>query len=333
MDRHPQPPSTNSSTGGNNLPPGIGARTVVRRRSGGKHFSRTVNNNAPNPTREELHNGPSREALPKEVQEMDRQDTVCKFCGVSYLVFSEIKELEKRLEDSESKIQQYSKRLKDFDKLRRQLETLQETQKTAQKNQLAILEEEWIARTNALSAKVEMLEVECRTHRLNGNKAKLFMDKQRRKLGALKQALKREKGALKSIRSDAAASIKDMGLLMQTAMNEVEVMSVRLKKEIEAREKGDELRKTLKGQIEILEEEWKSDVRRLEEQLQVQKKQVEDKCAQNMKTAEIAHQAEVKAMQGRLDEEAKQAKLLREELRNMEVKAKKLGMTHDEKHG
>ena len=108
---------------------------------------------------------------------MERQDTVCKFCGVSYLVFSEIKELEKRLQDSESKIQQYSKRLKDFDKLRRQLETLQETQKTAQKNQLAILEEEWIARTNALSAKVEMLEAECRTHRLNGNKAKLFYGK------------------------------------------------------------------------------------------------------------------------------------------------------------
>ena len=40
------------------------------------------------------------------------------------------------------------------------------------------------------------------------------------------------------------------------------------------------------------------------------KKQVEDKCAQNMKTAETAHQAEVKAMQDRLDEEAKQAKLL-----------------------
>ena len=83
------------------------------------------------------------------------------------------------------------------------------------------------------------------------------MEKQKRKLGALKQALKREKNALSSIRNDAGASIKDMGLLMQTAMNEVEVMSVRLRKEIEAREKGDELRKTLKGQIEILEEEWK----------------------------------------------------------------------------
>ena len=171
MERQPQPPSSNA--GGNNLPPGVGARTVVRRRSGGKHFSRTVNSSK-HPTRDELHNGPTRKELPKEVQEMERQDTVCKFCGVSYLVFSEIKELEKRLEDSENKIKQYSKRLKDFDKLKRKLDQLHETHQTAQKNQMAILEEEWIARTNALSAKIEMLEEECKVQRFNGNKAKLY---------------------------------------------------------------------------------------------------------------------------------------------------------------
>ena len=86
-------------------------------------------------------------------------------------------------------------------------------------------------------------------------RAKLFMEKQRRALSAVKGALKREKDALKSIRNDASASIKDMGLLMQSTLNEVQVMALRLKKEIESREKGDELRKTLKGQIEILEEE------------------------------------------------------------------------------
>ena len=151
--------------------------------------------------------------------------------------------------------------MKDFDKLKRKLDQLHETHQTAQKNQMAILEEEWIARTNALSAKIEMLEEECKVQRFNGNKAKLFMEKQRRALSAVKGALKREKDALKSIRNDASASIKDMGLLMQSTLNEVQVMALRLKKEIESREKGDELRKTLKGQIEILEEEWKSDVR------------------------------------------------------------------------
>ena len=98
-----------------------------------------------------------------------------------------------------------------------------------------------------------MLEEECKVQRFNGNKAKLFMEKQRRALTAVKGAVKREKDALKSIRNDASASIKDMGLLMQSTLNEVQVMALRLKKEIESREKGDELRKTLKGQIRVIQ--------------------------------------------------------------------------------
>ena len=136
MDRHPQPPSTNSSTGGNNLPQALvldSGKAPLRRA-----FFSTVNSNAPNP-RGRVAQWAIEGGTSERGSKMERQDTVCKFCGVSYLVFGEIKELEKRLEDSEGKIQQYSKRLKDFDKLRRQLETLQETQKTAQKNQLAIL--------------------------------------------------------------------------------------------------------------------------------------------------------------------------------------------------
>lgn len=329
MERQPQPPSSNA--GGNNLPPGVGARTVVRRRSGGKHFSRTVNNSK-HPTRDELHNGPTRKELPKEVQEMERQDTVCKFCGVSYLVFSEIKELEKRLEDSENKIKQYSKRLKDFDKLKRKLDQLHETHQTAQKNQMAILEEEWIARTNALSAKIEMLEEECKVQRFNGNKAKLFMEKQRRALSAVKGALKREKDALKSIRNDASASIKDMGLLMQSTLNEVQVMALRLKKEIESREKGDELRKTLKGQIEILEEEWKSDVRRLEEQLRTKTTEVENKHLKIEENMKFNHENEMKNIKEQLQNEIKNSQDLKNELKQMEKNAKQLGNSHNEKH-
>eukprot|EP00943_MAST-04B_sp_MAST-4B-sp1_P004661 g4661.t1 len=330
MDRTPQPPSSNNAVGGNNLSPGIGARTVVRRRSGGKHFARSLNSK--NPTREELHNGPTRKELPKEVQEMERQDTVCKFCGVSYLVFSEIKELEKRLEDSENKIKQYSKRLKDFEKLKRQLDQLHQTQKNTQKNQIAILEEEWIARTNALSAKVEMLEEECKNQRFKGNKAKLFMDKQRRALSKLKYALKREKEQLVSIRNDAGANIKDMGLLMQSTFNEVQVMALRLKKEIEAREQGDELRKTMKGQIEILEEEWKSDVRRLEEQLREKTNAAEETHLKIKEDMEKEHEQEISLMKAQLENEITKSQDLRTELKKMERNAQQLGTSHDEKH-
>lgn len=100
-------------------------------------------------TREDLHNGPGKEKLPQELQDAERDDTVCKYvrsratstwpwvvsfvlfhwermantlcpcpdgsyvalhhdryCGVAYLVFSEIKELEKRLRAAEAKMKE-----------------------------------------------------------------------------------------------------------------------------------------------------------------------------------------------------------------------------------
>lgn len=49
-------------------------------------------------SRKDLYNGPSRENLPEAIKKMGREETVCNFCGVSYLVFSEIKELEKTID-------------------------------------------------------------------------------------------------------------------------------------------------------------------------------------------------------------------------------------------
>jgi hypothetical protein len=38
--------------------------------------------------------------LPEEIRLMTRDDTVCKFCGVSYLIHNEIKRLEDQLEEA-----------------------------------------------------------------------------------------------------------------------------------------------------------------------------------------------------------------------------------------
>ena len=45
--------------------------------------------------------------LPEEVRKMERDETVCKYCGVSYLIHNEIKALEDKLRQTEEKLLHY----------------------------------------------------------------------------------------------------------------------------------------------------------------------------------------------------------------------------------
>ena len=40
---------------------------------------------------------PLEHPLPEEIQSMEKEDTVCKFCGVSYLIHHEVKKLEDKV--------------------------------------------------------------------------------------------------------------------------------------------------------------------------------------------------------------------------------------------
>ena len=42
--------------------------------------------------------------LPEEIENMKRDDTVCQFCGVSYLIHNEIKKLENKLEEYKKEV-------------------------------------------------------------------------------------------------------------------------------------------------------------------------------------------------------------------------------------
>ena len=306
MSRVPEPPT--SAIMSNTPPPGVGARKVIGRRSGGKQFQRVLSE----PTREELRQGPSREELPKAVQEMPKSDTVCKFCGVSYLVFSEIKELEKRLLSSEDKIKEYTNRLSQFDQMKAALENLANKREN-QQNQLAIMEEEWQCRTNAMKNRLEMLEDDNQELREVASTRKGQLNRQTRQLGRIRLALKREKESLLSIRSNTSTVMGDMESVMKSTLHEVNVMALRLKSETEAREAGDNLRRTLRGQMEALEIEWKADVARLEERLRLQAQERDDAHTQVVATLKEEH---------RIAEEDLKAGLQAEIEKNQELEGK-----------
>ena len=42
--------------------------------------------------------------LPQEIQDLPRGDTVCQYCGVSYLIHNEIKALEDKLRNTEKEL-------------------------------------------------------------------------------------------------------------------------------------------------------------------------------------------------------------------------------------
>ena len=111
------------------------------------------------PTREELHDGPSREELPSAVQDMERDETVCRFCGVSYLVFSEVKELEKRLATSEATMRAQADRIAAADALQARCDQLEKDRASvnAELQQLRDRAAEAEHRGRALEAKHETL--------------------------------------------------------------------------------------------------------------------------------------------------------------------------------
>lgn len=64
--------------------------------------------------------------LPQEIREMPKDDTVCQFCGVSYLIHSEMKALEERVKEAERKMEYYIESVEREEKLKIKVASMEE---------------------------------------------------------------------------------------------------------------------------------------------------------------------------------------------------------------
>ncbi|XP_009666785.2 protein LEKR1 isoform X2 [Struthio camelus] len=63
-------------------------------------------------------------ALPEEIQQMSRDETVCKYCGVSYLILHEFKVMEEKVKAMEKEIKFYEGSIEREKRLQEELQTL-----------------------------------------------------------------------------------------------------------------------------------------------------------------------------------------------------------------
>ena len=221
------------------LPPGISTKpkTKPKRPSGQSKNPRSANNNKDlrDPTVHELHNGPERSQLPETVRNNSRSETVCKFCGVSYLVFSEIKELEKRLRSAEDQLNDYRKKAKQFDTLQQKVHQLAAVQKQTQEDYSALQR-----RSSTLEACIFEREKAL-------GRATKESETIKSKLSGVRSALQRERTNVSNLKMKTVRTLGDMSKLMKSTQHEISVVGTRLRRE-------EDLRQTAEKELEIVKE-------------------------------------------------------------------------------
>jgi DNA repair exonuclease SbcCD ATPase subunit len=164
------------------------------------------------PTVHELHNGPGKEKLPEAVKKMKKAETVCGFCGVSYLVFSEVKELEKRLKETEEKLKLVNQKAAQHDELKSKVNKMcaaaEKTQTGMKEKQDAWEKERSVAKEEADKLKIRIGALEAKKRRQEA-----VLERYKRKLPVVHQFLQLERDTLRETRSevdDAQRDIADM---------------------------------------------------------------------------------------------------------------------------
>ena len=180
------------------------------------------------PTVHELHNGPERSQLPETVRNNARSETVCKFCGVSYLVFSEIKELEKRLQNTEEQLIEHRRKAQQFDLLQQKVHELVALQKQHQQEHSAL-------QTRSANLEASIYEREEALSRAT-KETQLIKSK----VTGVRAALQRERINVDNLKMKTVRTLSDMSNLMKSTQHEIGVVGTRLRREEELRHNAEE---------------------------------------------------------------------------------------------
>ena len=258
-------------------PPGM---SKPKRPPGMSKNPRGTNPPLRDPTQHELHNGPDRSQLPETVRNNSRSETVCKFCGVSYLVFSEIKDLEKRLQQAEDSLLEHRRKAQKFDVLQNKVHQLVSAQKAHQEKYEALKQ-----RSSNLEACVYEKEEAL-------GRAQTDNEAMRSKVSGVRAALARERVNVNNLKMKTIRTLGDLGTLMKSTEHEIGVVGTRLRREEELRTRAEkELESArallvkesasrveqekniqeLKASLDLLENQWKDEVESLKK---VQKKTI-----------------------------------------------------------
>ncbi|XP_077998380.1 uncharacterized protein LOC144451420 [Glandiceps talaboti] len=161
-------------------------------------------------TGEKIERIPLEHPLPKEIQKMQRDETVCQFCGVSYLIHREIKELEDKIVKLEKDLAKYVGIEEREAKLRNELQVTKSSNEQLQKmstdlsNKLTAITEEKTTKEKELESQRRVgkeLEEKLAKQIGDSEKLKLHHSRLQRSLPGIMTIIQKQKSSLQNIQT------------------------------------------------------------------------------------------------------------------------------------
>ncbi|KAK7471368.1 hypothetical protein BaRGS_00035974 [Batillaria attramentaria] len=260
--------------------------------------------------------------LPEEIRKMTRDDTVCQYCGVSYLIHTEIKALEERLKATEKELEHYkgredreSRLLVEKEELLTNKKALQETL-ASKENVLAMLRQE----LQLASEKNKDFEMKLKESSASGEKYRQQYMTALRQLSQLSTTVRQQRESLNQIRKsvqDFRQSVTQQTESTQSAITDACSRYAKEYEEVQSRLQCVEMEQMVTNQSN----------KSLSDKLRAQEERVKnlERCEQEMNTLESRNkelQANLKDMQGKLDEAVSKSRTLSMEADQFKIQIK-----------